>query len=326
MRRIISPLLLLALLAACSSDSKKSDTTDAQGGSQVTLADGSQGTAGPVDPAVTEGCSILTQEQMASIFGDAEGQWNANAANADELAECQWYSADGRSIAFQIFMLDLPDGNLPTTDERVDVGIEAYYHEAGGIPFLDANIRGWLVGVTGVQGTVTRDQVLALAGLLDSVLIDRSQSAVGQGGSGDDGSADGGDGTVTLTDMSVTIDQPASVAGTMTLADLTSTSSFAMCGGPWTLDSLGKIFTVVYEFGVMTDGVTSPAPVVGFSLTAQGEYSGPGMYPADVRVATSSAEVFGTGSMTVNADQLTGTFSYSDASGTISGSWMCAGS
>lgn len=325
MRRIISPLLLLALLAACSSDSKKSDTTDAAGGSEVTLGDGGQTTAGTVDPAVTPGCSILTQEQMASIFGDAEGQWNANSANADELAECQWYSADGRSIAFQIFMLDLPDGNLPTTDERVEVGVEAYYHETAGIPFLDANIRGWLVGVTGVQGTVTRDQVLALARLLDSVLIERSQSAVAAGGSSDGGSTDGSD-VVTLTDMSVTIDQPASIAGTMTLADLNSTSSLAICGGPWTLDSLGKMFTVVYEFGVMTDGATSPAPVVGFSLTAQGEYTGPGMYPADVRVATSSADVYGTGSMTVNEDQLTGTFTYSDASGTITGSWMCAGS
>ena len=115
-------------------------------------------------------------------------------------------------------------------------------------------------------------------------------------------------------------------AGTMTLADLNSASSLAICGGPWTLDSIGKMFTVVYEYGIITDGSTSPAPVVGFSLTAQGEYSGPGMYPADVRVATSSAEVYGTGSMTINADQLTGTFSYSDASGTVSGSWMCAGS
>lgn len=326
MRRIISPLVLLALLTACSSDSKKSDTTDAAGGSEVTLGDGGQATGGPVDPAVTPGCSILTQEQMASIFGDAEGQWNPNEAHADELAECQWYSADGRSIGFQIFMLDAPEGNLPTTDERVDVGVEAYYHEAGGLPFLDANIRGWLVNVTGIQGTVTRDQALALGRLLDTVLIDRSQSAAGGGGSSDGGSTDGGDGSVTLTDMSVTIDQPASIAGTMTLADLTSTSSLAICGGPWTLDSLGKIFTVVYEFGVMTDGATSPAPVVGFSLTAQGEYAGPGMYPADVRVATSSAEVYGTGTMTINEDQLTGTFSYSDASGTITGSWMCAGS
>lgn len=332
MKRI--PLVVagsLLLLAACSSDSGSDDVAD--GGRQVTLApgatdgaDGGSTGAALVDPSVTEGCSILTQEQMASILGDAEGQWNSNATRPEELAECQWYSADGRSIAFQVFMQDLPEDNLPLDDEPVDVGNGGYFHEAGGIPFLDADIRGWLVAVTGVQGAVTREQVIALAELLDSVLIDRSSSSVGAGSGGStDGGTDGAeDGLVTLTDMSVTINEPASIAGTMTLADLTQPASFSMCGGPWTLDSVGRIFTVMYEFGVFSDGVTSPAPVVGFSLEVQGDYTGPGVYIAQMRFATSSDEVNGVGSATVNPDQLTGSFTYSDAGGTITGSWACA--
>ena len=324
MKRIVVALLSVSLLAACGSDSKKSAPTESvPDGGSVPSSDGGPVADGSVDPSVTEGCSILTQEQMASIFGEAEGQWNSNAANADELAECQWYTADGRSIAFQIFMLDLPEDNLPTDGEPVAVGNGGYYRESGGIPSLDVDIRGWWVRSVGVQGTVTREQVIALAELLNSVLIERSASTVG-GASG----GDGGEGAVgTLTDMSVTIDAPANLAGTMTLADLQAqATSLALCGGPWTLNSIGKIFTVIYEFGVMTGAATSPAPVVGLSLEVQGDYTGPGVYVAKMRFATNTDEVNGVGSMTVNPGELTGSFTFSDASGTITGSWMCAGS
>ena len=84
------------------------------------------------------------------------------------------------------------------------------------------------------------------------------------------------------------------------------------------------MFTVVYEFGVMGDTSTSPAPVVGLSLTAQSEYIGPGRYAAQMRFATADDEVSGVGWMTVNLDELSGSFIYEDRSGDISGTWTCA--
>ena len=70
----------------------------------------------------------------------------------------------------------------------------------------------------------------------------------------------------------------------------------------------------------------APAPVVGLSLEVQGDYTGQGVYVATMRFATNTAEANGVGSITVDAGELTGSFTYSDASGTITGSWMCAGS
>jgi len=316
MKRFAVALLSVSLLAACGSDSKKSapDESIPDAGS-VPTSDGGPVAAGSVDPAVTEGCDILTPEQMASILGSAEDPYNPNLTS-DEVTDCQWYTDDGRSIGFQIQLQTAAGSQLLRTGEPVDVGTEAYV-AAGAFPRFEATIHGWDVLIFGLEGAVTTDDVVALGRLLESVLAERT------GGGGESGEGASG----TLTDMSVTIDAPANLAGTMTLADLQAqATSFSMCGGPWTLNSIGKLFTVMYEFGVMTGDVASPAPVVGFSLTVQGDYTGPGVYVAEMGFATSSANVNGVGSMTVNPDQLSGSFTFSDASDTITGSWTCAGS
>jgi len=317
MKRFAVALVSLSLLAACGSDSKQSTaTTLTPDGGSVPAAE-----SGPVDPATTPGCSILTQEQMASVFGSAEGQWNPNEGRTD-VAECQWSSSDGRIISFQIDLVNSPATMFQRVGDTVSVGNEAY-SQPGAFPRLEADIAGWYVLIYGLEGVVTTDDTLALGQVLAGALLDRSQSTGGAPDGGDGGEAVAG----TLTDMSVTIDSPANLAGTMTLADLEAqATSLALCGGPWTLNSVGKRFTVAYEFGVLSGGVTAPAPVVGLSLEVQGDYTGQGVYVATMRFATNTAEANGVGSMTVDAGELTGSFTYSDASGTITGSWMCAGS
>lgn len=316
MKRIAVALVALSLLAACGSDSKKSaSTTSTPDGGSVPSAESVPVVGEPVDPSVTEGCEILTPEQMASILGQAEDPYNPNLTS-DEVTDCQWYTDDGRSIGFQIQLLTAAGSQLLRSGEPVDVGAEAYV-EGGDFPRFEGTLHGWDVLIFGLNGPVTTDDVVALGRLLDSVLAERTTTG-----------GDGGEDVVgTLTDMSVTIDSPANLAGTMTLADLQAqTTSLALCGGPWTLNSIGKIFTVVYEYGVMTGSATSPAPVVGLSLEVQGDYTGQGVYVAKMRFATNTAEVNGVGSMTVDPGELTGSFTYSDASGTITGHWMCAGS
>ena len=324
MRRIIAPLCLLALLTACGSDNKDAGPADESSATTAAGAapDDSGGSAATVDPAVTKGCDILTAEQMASILGEAHDPYNPNL-NRTDVTDCQWYTADGRSIGFQIDLQNEPSTVLLRRGQSVDVGNEAYV-EGGDFPRFEADIHGWPVLAYGLEGAVTADDVVALGRLLDAVLGERSASGGDSSADGDEGSTD--DGLVTLTAMTVTIDQPAKIAGTMTLADLNSASSLAMCGGPWTSDSIGKMFTVVYEYGLMTDGATSPAPIVGFSLTAQSEYIGPGRYEAQMRFATADDEVNGLGWMTVNLDEVSGSFIYQDRSGDISGTWTCAAS
>jgi len=92
------------------------------------------------------------------------------------------------------------------------------------------------------------------------------------------------------------------------------------------MNSIGKMFTVVYEYGVMADTSTSPAPIIGLSLTAQGEYYGPGRYEAQMRFASAAGETTGVGLMTVNLDELSGSFVLEARGGDIIGTWTCAGS
>lgn len=326
MRRIIPPLVLLALVTACGSDTKEPASTAGDSPATVAGSDsgsGADGTdGGTVDPAVTEGCDILTPEQMASVLGEAQDPYNPNLSRTD-VTDCQWYSADGRSIGFQIDLLNEPDAVLLRRGRAVEVGNEAFV-EGGDFPRFEADIHGWPVLAYGLNGAVTVDDVVALGRLLDAVLADRAASGDGSEAGTDDTVA--ADGVVMLTDMTVTIEKPARLAGTMTLADLNSTSSLAMCGGPWTMNSIGKMFTVVYEYGVMADTSTSPAPIIGLSLTAQGEYYGPGRYEAQMRFASAAGETTGVGLMTVNLDELSGSFVLEARGGDIIGTWTCAGS
>ena len=79
-----------------------------------------------------------------------------------------------------------------------------------------------------------------------------------------------------------------------------------------TEDQRLQMLLVGFSFGAFLEGAAGfGAPV---AITAAPCRACP------LSVATSSAEVYGTGTMTINADQLTGTFTYSDASGTVSGS------
>ena len=234
MRRVALLLPAVALVvAACGSSSPATSPT-----TQPAVAESSTGgspdvpAAGSVDPAQAGSCGVLTQEQMASIFGSATGAAPVFDPS-DTGVDCQWSSDDGRQIGYKITFFNPPDTWLLRAGTAVPVGDEAYVSGEGVTLALEADLKGWLVDIwtpANESGAVTADDLVALAALLDSVLIpnpnDISPGGPG-GGSVDPGSGGGVAIPGALVAMDVTVDAPSYLAGSASVGEAEIAADFS---------------------------------------------------------------------------------------------------
>ena len=234
MRRVALLLPAVALLvAACGSSTPATSPSP-----QPSTAESSTGAtpdvpaAGGVDPAQAGSCGVLSQEQMASIFGTASGAGPVFDPS-DTAVDCQWSGDGGRQIGYKIEFFNPPDTWLLRTGAAVDVGDEAYVSGEGLTLALEADLKGWLVDIwtpANESGAVTADDLVALAELLDSVLIPNPNdiSPGGPGGGSVDPGAGGGVSTGALVAMDVTVDAPAYLAGSASISEADIAADFGL--------------------------------------------------------------------------------------------------
>jgi hypothetical protein len=283
---LLVPVFTAVLFAACgggsdgggSTASSPASAIDSASGTPASAPVGQAGSSGSADPVATAACSLLSPEQQASILGEALSA-QPFLGDTSDSTDCTWSASDGSAIGFKITFFTPPDTWLLRTGTPVAVGDEAYVSGDGATLALEADIKGWLVDIwtpANPTGAVTADAMVALGQLLDSVLI-ANPNDISPGGPGAAGSAppvvDGGGAGLpgSLIGMSVAIDAPGYLAGSVTASEADIAANFGInC----------NVFGDFLEVGYRVDAAAPGMVAQSLSFTAAG-VAGSGTYPAE---------------------------------------------
>lgn len=280
--------------------------------------------AAPIDPrlldtAGMEECSIFIESDLAAVLYEAPIDRVPEAAVGETA--CYYSFASGKTFSLSV-TVDTPgrqayDGVMQFLDvaegtQPVALGEVAVIKEKDGQVYFDAVFNGWYISMQGYgfppEAYLTLAQWLSARFTPFTPVADVSQPTVETAAP-----ASG-----TLVDMQVTIEMPAEMAGTTTLAALNAIGflGFSMCSTPSAVP-----FIVTFSAPPATQ---PPTPVGVFSITAEnGVIAGQpsnavisiGLGPSDIAQMSNWQ-----GTVIVAPDGTSGTF---EAPGQVKGSWVC---
>ena len=314
-------------LAACSSGSDSTETA----GAPTTVPAGRPATdaAAQVDPrTLSDPCAIFGEGTVERILGGAVED-PVPTVQSYEIG-CRW---SAQPDAFVTYTIDTErpgqeafDGVMQYLEasqgtEEVDLGDRAVVKlvkgSSGTQAVLDSVIHGWYATITVTGTDDPRAQAIDLGRMLESSLVaftpmDPSATSTTAGGSS--GPAAPG----TLTDLQVTIEEPAEIAGTTTLESLkvAGVPGYANCSQP------GQP-TFVLEF-IALPGENPPTPVGTFTIKVDDGIDVGETAPASISVGLGRSDTATVttyeGTLTVDAAGTGGTF---EAPGGPKGTWSC---
>lgn len=336
--RAAAALTVVALaLAGCSSDGDSDEATDdaptteaADSGSGGDTPSDDESAGGELDPrALEDPCTIFGEDAIEEVLGEPVEYPSPNLQTYE--IGCNWSTSSGPYVTYRLETerpgQEAYDGVMQYIDvaegtEEVDLGdkavIKVIEGETGDQAVLDAIINGWYVSITVADTDDPRAQAIELGELLEGSLVAFTPMEGGEGSTSSGG--DGGDDVVpgTLTDMEVTIEEPAEMAGTTTLEDLgiVSIAGFANCSQPGS-----AMFVLAFNAPPAEE---PPTPVGVFNITVEEGIEAGATAPAVIGVGLGMSDVATTtsydGTLTVNDEGTGGTF---EASGGPKGTWSC---
>lgn len=280
--------------------------------------------AAPIDPrlldtANLEECSIISDAELSVVLNETPND-RLPAVSSGETG-CDYSFASGKTFSLAVTVdtpgrqvyddltqyIDVMEGT-----EQVALGEVAIIKETDGMVYFDAVFNGWYVSLKGYG--FPREVYLTLAQWLSTRFIpfvpvtgaEQPAAAVTSQVSG------------TLIDMQVTIESPAEMAGTTTLAALNAIGfmGFSLCSTP-----IATPFLVMFN----TPPAVDPPALVGvFSVTAENGVIAGQPTPALISIGLGRSDVAQVnswqGMITVAPDGTSGTF---EATGQVKGSWTC---
>jgi hypothetical protein len=336
--RAAAALTVVALaLAGCSSDgdseeaTDESPTTTASDTGSADEGSGGEAAGGDLDPRELEdACTIFGEGTVDEVLGE-EVEYPAPNQQTYEIG-CNWSATSGAYVFYRLETerpgQEAYDGVMQYIDvaegtEEVDLGDQAVIKvlddPTGEQATLDAIINGWYVQITVAGTDDPRAQAIELGEVLEGSLVAFTPMEEGSG-SESSGGGEGSEDVVpgTLTDLEVTIDAPADMAGTTTLESLgiVSIAGFANCSQPGS-----AMFVLAFNSPPAEE---PPTPVGVFGITVEEGVDAGETAPAVIGVGLGMSDVATTtnydGTITVNDEGTGGTF---EAAGGPSGTWSC---